>query len=167
MSLSVNVSPRQLDESKFVDDIMKIVRDAGLHPADLQLELTEGILLEGEERRSRNISRLMDAGIRMQIDDFGTGYSALSQLQHFSFDTTLKIDRAFVSQLAGPLDNLEIVRAIVTMARTLGMSVIAEGVETEDQRRQLQELDCEQGQGYLFSQALDREGVEELLAAST
>ncbi len=109
----------------------------------------------------------MDAGIRVQIDDFGTGYSALSQLQHLRFDTTLKIDRAFVSQLAGPRDNLEIVRAIVTMARTLGMSVIAEGVETENQRRQLQELHCEQGQGYLFSQALDGDGVEELLAAST
>lgn len=164
--VSVNVSPRQLDESGFVDDLTNIVRDAGLRPADLQIELTEGILLESEERRSMNIRRLMDAGIRVQIDDFGTGYSALSQLQHFSFDTTLKIDRAFVSQLAGPRDNLEIVRAIVAMARTLGMSVIAEGVETEDQRRQLQELHCEQGQGYLFSHALDREGVEELLAAS-
>ena len=82
-------------------------------------------------------------------------------------DTTLKIDRAFVSQLTGPRDNLEIVKAIVTMARTLGMSVIAEGVETEDQRRQLQELNCEQGQGYLFSKALAPEGVEELLGAST
>ncbi len=165
--VSVNVSPRQLDDSGFVEDIMSIVRDADLRPADLQLELTEGILLEGEEDRSTNIRRLMDAGIRVQIDDFGTGYSALSQLQHLSFDTTLKIDRAFVSQLAGPSDNLEIVRAIVTMARTLGMSVIAEGVETEDQRRQLQELDCEQGQGYLFSKALAPEGVEELLGAST
>ena len=165
--VSVNVSPRQLDENGFVEDILKIVRDAGLRSADLQLEITEGIVLDSEEERSMNIRRLMDAGIRVQIDDFGTGYSALSQLQHLSFDTTLKIDRAFVSQLTGPRDNLEIVRAIVTMARTLGMSVIAEGVETEDQRRQLQDLHCEQGQGYLFSQALDRDGVEELLGAST
>ena len=165
--VSVNVSPRQLDESNFVDDTLAIVRAAGLRPEDLRLEITEGIALEAQDGRATNIRTLMDAGIRVQIDDFGTGYSALSQLQQYSFDTTLKIDRAFVSQLAESQEGLEIVRTIVTMARTLGMSVIAEGVETEDQRRQLQDLNCEQAQGYLFSKALDKGGVEELLAAQS
>ena len=161
--LSVNISPRQLDEPGFVEDTLNIVRGAGLRPGDIRLEIAEGIALDLQEGRSDVIRRFMEAGMGVQIDDFGTGYSALSELQRLAFDT-LKIDRAFVAQLAESEENLEVVRMIVTMAQTLGMSVIAEGVETDDQRRQLQGLDCRQGQGYLFSEPLDGDKVEALLA---
>jgi EAL domain-containing protein (putative c-di-GMP-specific phosphodiesterase class I) len=146
-----------------VEDTLDIVRGAGLRPRDIRLEITEGIALDIQGGRSDVIRRFTDAGTGVQIDDFGTGYSALSRLQSLAFDT-LKIDRGFVAQLAESEESLEVVRMIVTMARTLGMSVIAEGVETDDQRQQLQGLDCRQGQGYLFSEPLDGDGVDALLA---
>jgi Amt family ammonium transporter len=111
------------------------------------------------------LRRLADAGVHMLIDDFGNGYSSLSYLHRFSVDT-LKIDRSFVELLAGAEENIEIIRTIITLARALGMSVIAEGVETEDQHKRLMELDCEEVQGFLFSQAVDVRTAEELLGQS-
>lgn len=164
LAVSVNLSPRQFQQPDLFDVVMETLQVVGLDPRSLKLEITEGILMEDADGSIAAISRLAEAGVEVRIDDFGTGYSSLSYLGQFSAGT-LKIDRSFVSKLAGSGQSLEIVRTIMTLARSLGMGVIAEGVETEDQHKQLRELDCEEVQGHLFSRAVDSATAERLLAA--
>ena len=165
LTVSVNVSPKEINQPDFVENVFETLKTTGLSPDSLKLEVTEGVLMESAERSVAVLRRLADAGIRVLIDDFGTGYSSLSYLHRFSVDT-LKIDRSFVEALAGAEENVEIIRTIITLARALGMTVIAEGVETEDQHRRLKELDCEEVQGFLFSKAVDVRTAEELLVQS-
>ena len=166
LSVSVNVSPREISQPDFVEKVLETIHAVDLDPGCLKLEVTEGVLMESADTNVTVLRRLADEGVHMLIDDFGTGYSSLSYLHRFSVDT-LKIDRSFVDALAGAEENVEIIRTIITLARALGMTVIAEGVETEDQHKRLRELDCEEVQGFLFSKAVDAKAAEQLLMPQT
>src|ERR671939_778286 len=130
-----------------------VLRKTGLNPRQLKLEITEGAVMENIDTATEMLRHLRDLGVQLAIDDFGTGYSSLSYLHRFPIDT-LKIDRSFVTQMTDNAENAEIVRTIVTLARSLDMDVVAEGVETREQLRQLSSLGCDYGQGYLFSKAV-------------
>jgi diguanylate cyclase (GGDEF)-like protein/PAS domain S-box-containing protein len=162
-SVSVNLSPRQIRQPQFVEGVIAILEEVELDPRSLKLEITENTLMEHADSNVAVVHQLTDAGVQVLIDDFGTGYSSLSYLHRFSVDS-LKIDRSFVRKLEEEEESLEIVRSIVTLARALGMTVIAEGVETTGQEQQLKDLKCEEGQGYLFSHAVDNSTIDELLA---
>ena len=157
LMLHLNVSPMQLAELGAIDEIERIVRASwpGGRGFGLSFEITEGTIMRNSEAVSMLLARLQDLHVGLDIDDFGTGYSSLSQLQHLPVQT-LKIDRAFVSRI-GDGDSLEIIRTIVALAHNLGMVVIAEGIETEQQLTALQDLECEFGQGYYFGKPTDCE----------
>jgi diguanylate cyclase (GGDEF)-like protein/PAS domain S-box-containing protein len=158
LTINVNVSSRQLKNSRLVEDVQFALDESGLNPKSLSIEVTESSLIENTEQTLTTLNRLKAMGIRLEIDDFGTGYSSLSYLRRLPFDT-LKIDRSFVNELSAGSDGLDIVKAIVEMAHSLRLEVIAEGVETEEQLRQLRELDCRYVQGFLFSRPVDAEVV--------
>ena len=162
LSLSVNLSARQVAQSDLLDRIKEALAISKLNPHHLKLEITESVVMENAEAAALMFKQLRSLGVQLSIDDFGTGYSSLSYLHRFPLNY-LKIDRSFVSRLTTDNDNA-IVRTISTLARNLGMEVIAEGIETEEQYQQLKMLGCEYGQGYLFSQPVNNEGVLHLLA---
>jgi EAL domain-containing protein (putative c-di-GMP-specific phosphodiesterase class I) len=128
----------------------------------LKLEITESCILETVSREEKMLKQLKALGIQLCIDDFGTGYSSLSRLHEFPIDT-LKIDRSFVSRIGADNSGVEIIQTIVTLARSRGMDIVAEGIETPTQLQKLRELGCELGQGYLFSQPVDSFKATELL----
>lgn len=168
LTMSVNLSPKQLGMPNLIEQIDEILAETGCAPSCLKLEITESALVENVKKANIVLAQLKNRNIRLSIDDFGTGYSSLSYLHRFPLDT-LKIDRSFVSRL-GAVENgdgggqpLQIVRAIVTLAHNLGLNAIAEGVETAEQLAQLRELDCELAQGYWFSKPLDSSAVTEML----
>ncbi len=168
LTMSVNLSPKQLGMPNLIEEIDEILAETGCDPSCLKLEITESAIVENVMKANIVLAQLKDRNIRLSIDDFGTGYSSLSYLHRFPLDT-LKIDRSFVSRL-GAIENgddggqpLQIVRAIVTLAHNLGLNAIAEGVETAEQLAQLRELDCELAQGYWFSKPLDSSTVTEIL----
>ena len=162
LSISVNVSAVQLVQPCFIERIDRLLKETGLNPLSLKLEITETAVMENAKSVTNVLEYLKDRGIHLSIDDFGTGYSSLSYLHTFPFDT-LKIDRAFVSRMNVDPKNLEIIRTIIILAHNLGMDLVAEGIETREQLNQLQELQCEHGQGYLFSRPLDSKAAEKLL----
>ena len=165
LSLSVNLSARQVAQSDLLDRIQSALATSRLSPHCLKLEITESVVMENAEAATLMFKQLRALGVQLSIDDFGTGYSSLSYLHRFPLNY-LKIDRSFVSRLTTDNDNA-IVRTISTLARNLGMEVIAEGIETEEQYQQLKMLGCEYGQGYLFSHPVNNEGVLHLLAQDT
>ncbi len=153
LTVSVNVSPIQLTQSNLVNVVGHAIADSGIEPGLLKLELTESAIMRNPRMVSDVLNRLTQDGVELYIDDFGTGYSSLSHLHHFPVDS-LKIDRSFVRSLAPGGDNVTIARTIVSMARNLDLSVIAEGVENTTQLSMLAEMGCDQAQGYLFSRPL-------------
>ncbi len=161
VSVSVNISSRQLRPS-LINQIKTVVSETGLKPGSLVLEITESMIMENAEMVSSLLVELKDMTVKVHIDDFGTGYSSLSYLHQFPVDV-LKIDRSFVKRIGEDEDNLEIVKAIITLAHSLNMDVIAEGVETEQQLAHLKALECENIQGYLFSKPLNGKDMEALL----
>ena len=161
-TVSVNLSPRQLQQPDLVERVATILRETGVEPASLVLELTESALLENSTTTLAALDGLHRCGLRLAIDDFGTGYSALSYLQRFPI-SVLKIDRAFVQGLGRSGQQSALVRAILALAQALGLSVVAEGIETSDQREQLQALGCDFGQGYLFGRPEPRQAFDTLL----
>ena len=150
MFLSVNVSARQIVEPGLPETVAEALATTGLDPDCLSLEITESVLLEPDGDTLATLERIQRLGVRLSLDDFGTGYSALSYLKRFPIEE-LKIDRAFVTDLARSAEDCELVAAIVAMAHALGFSVIAEGVETEEQLDALEDLHVKRAQGYLFS----------------
>jgi diguanylate cyclase (GGDEF)-like protein len=162
LSLSVNLSARQVEQADLLERIHEALETSKLSPHCLKLEITESVVMENAEAAALKFKQLRSLGVQLSIDDFGTGYSSLSYLHRFPLNY-LKIDRSFVSRLTTDNDNA-IVRTISTLARNLGMEVIAEGIETEEQYQQLRLLGCEYGQGYLFSQPVNSEAVLLLLA---
>ena len=140
-----------------------MVQEADFNPSCLNLELTETMAMFDAEKARNVFSDLKELGVRLSIDDFGTGYSSLNYLRRFPVDT-LKIDRSFISNMDID-DNRKIVATMVMLAHSLGLRVIAEGMETEDQLRQLKELGCEFAQGYLFSKPLRAEEAEQFMIA--
>ncbi len=157
-TISVNLSARQYHGGDIEDTVMDTLAAAGLDPRRLQLEITESVLLDNPER----LVTLRPAGVRIAIDDFGTGYSSLRYLRELAADV-VKIDRSFVSGLQADEDLSVLVRAILMIAAQLGMEVVAEGVETEGERRRLLDLGCHRGQGYLFARPMPAAEFEERL----
>ncbi len=163
LSISVNLSAKHFQQPDLVADVLEVLRRTGLAARNLRLEITESVLMGEAESHVRVIRELRRAGIQVQIDDFGTGYSSLSYLQRFSVDT-LKIDRSFLAA-EGEGGGWDIVETIITLARDLGVNVIAEGVETEEQTSRLKAMRCEHAQGFLFREPVDAETATALLAA--
>jgi len=161
LTINVNVSSRQLSDPHLLEDVEFALTSSGLNPECLSLEVTESSLMENTEQTVTTLNRLKAMKIRLEIDDFGTGYSSLSYLRRLPFDT-LKVDRSFISELSAGSDGLDIVRAIVEMAHSLKLEVIAEGVETDEQLRQLREVDCKYVQGFMFSKPVKAEEAERL-----
>lgn len=166
LMLSVNLSGKHFAQAGLLDEIRTLVRETGIDPHALKLEITEGVLVENTEIAASLITQLREFGVQVDVDDFGTGYSSLRYLQRLPIDA-LKIDRSFIMGLSDAEEELAIVRMIVTLARTLHLTVIAEGIETEAQRAIVRDLACDFGQGYLFSQPLGEEEATALLFASS
>lgn len=162
ISVSVNVSSRQLQRGNLIESVDVALESSGLSPEFLEIELTEGTLGSDTEMARRTLERLRTLGVKVSIDDFGTGYSSLSYLQQFPIDK-LKIDKSFVSDV-GPERTSALPAAIIGLARSLGLDVIAEGVETTDQMRVLAELGCYKMQGFLFSRPLRPSDVRPFIA---
>jgi EAL domain-containing protein (putative c-di-GMP-specific phosphodiesterase class I) len=153
LSISVNVSAAQFKLSNFVDNLMTTVREAGFDPARLELELTEGMIVEDEEKAEEAIFDLRGHGISLALDDFGTGYSSLSYLRRFPFDT-LKIDRSFVAEMLESDDARAIVRMTTRLAEELGIRTVAEGVESEAQLLAVAQSGCDVMQGFVVARPM-------------
>ena len=164
--IAVNVSPVQFRRPCFVDQVKRALEQTGLEAARLEIEITEGVLLNETDETLATLRRLRGLGIAIAMDDFGTGYSSLGYLQKFRFDK-IKIDRSFVQNLEADGHAAAIVRAVLRMSHALGIRVNAEGVEHEHQAVMLQEEGCEEVQGFLFSRAVDGAAFAELLALNT
>jgi diguanylate cyclase (GGDEF)-like protein len=162
LTLSVNLSGKQFIQPNLIGVIKNILSETDFNPRWLKLEITESVVMENAEAATSMLLQLRDLGAHLSIDDFGTGYSSLSYLHRFPV-STLKIDRSFIGRMGEGGENSEIVRTIMTLANNLGMEVVAEGIETEEQLAQLKALKCEYGQGYLFSKPVDAETASGLI----
>jgi EAL domain-containing protein (putative c-di-GMP-specific phosphodiesterase class I) len=164
--LSLNLSAHQLTAPGLVDEVRAALEATGTAPSRLHLEITESALMEDTAGVARVVRSLKDLGVRVSIDDFGTGYSSLAHLKRLAVDT-LKIDRSFVDGLGREPEDTAIVMAVLGMAQSLGLSVVAEGVETEEQLRALRDLGCTMAQGFYFARPQPPESVDRLLAGRT
>jgi diguanylate cyclase (GGDEF)-like protein/PAS domain S-box-containing protein len=158
VAVAVNLSGRQFEDGELMGSVTHALESSELAPARLELEMTESVVMARTRENAERLHALRDLGIRLLIDDFGTGYSSLSSLQSFPLDS-LKIDRTFVSRMEFEAEKREIVKTIVSLARTLEMEVVAEGIETPEELAMLRELGCEYGQGYFFSSAVDSAAI--------
>jgi diguanylate cyclase (GGDEF)-like protein/PAS domain S-box-containing protein len=163
LSMSVNVSARQLGSDRFVDDVRQALVESGLEPSRLVLEITESMLMQDMAASAGRLETLKALGVSVAIDDFGTGYSSLAYLQHLPIDI-LKIDRSFISSIAMNTEATALVRALVEMGQALRLRTVAEGVENEAQVVLLQEEHCDFAQGFLYSRPVEFEAIENLLA---
>jgi len=164
LRVSVNVSGKQLAQGDFPERVAEVLRETGLPPASLKLELTESAIIENADSAVELLHRLRDMGVGVWLDDFGTGHASFSYLYRFPIET-LKIDRSFIEQIDGEGRGAEITRTIVLLAHSLGLDVIGEGVETPAQRDRLLDFACNSVQGYLISLPLASEAAGELIAA--
>ena len=162
ISVSVNLSARQFRQPDLAERIAAILRETGLDPAHLELELTESLVMQDVEKTIATLGRLKAMGIKLSIDDFGTGYSSLNYLKRFPIHT-LKIDQSFVRDITTDPSDAAIAKTIISMAHELGLMVIAEGVETEEQQSFLRLRRCDEMQGYFFSKPVPAEDFETLL----
>jgi diguanylate cyclase (GGDEF)-like protein len=162
ISMAVNLSPRQFQDDHLLQDIDDVLKDTGLPPRLLQLEITESMVMQNIERAIKLLDEIQSRGIRLAIDDFGTGYSSMSVMKRFPIDT-IKIDRSFVRDLAENHEDRAIATAIINMGKALGLTVVAEGVETTEQDSFLREHACDEIQGYLFSKPVPAGDIPSLL----
>ena len=151
--VGINISARQLSDAGLVAHVRGALRDCGLAPANLRLEITESAVMDDVETASETLRALKALGVRLAVDDFGTGYSSLSRLRRLPLDT-VKIDRSFIGDLDHDVGTVAIVQAVTTLAHTLGMTVTAEGIETADQLARARTLNCDSGQGYYLAQPM-------------
>jgi diguanylate cyclase (GGDEF)-like protein len=163
LQISINLAGRQFRQPQLVQEIEQVLMETGLDTASLKLEVTETVIMEHAEEAAAALLKLHGKGIKLLIDDFGTGYSSLAYLRRFPLDT-LKIDASFVRKMDTSREDAGIIQTIVALAHTLGMDIIAEGVETEGQMAQLRNLHVEYGQGYYFAKPLDSRAAEALIA---
>jgi len=160
--MAVNLSIRQLTDINLIDDIKAALNDSGMAPNLLELEITESMIMSNPTKMIDVLVRIKSLGVRLAIDDFGTGYSSLSQLKHFPIDT-LKIDRSFIRNVPENAEDKAITHAIIAMGKTLGLTVVAEGVETIEQMNYLMDQTCDEMQGYYFSRPVVPEQFADLL----
>ena len=160
--MAVNLSARQFADDDLVAHIEQTMKRYGVTPADLGVELTESVLMADPERANEVLRRLRTMGVRIAIDDFGTGYSSLSYLKRLPAET-VKIDRSFIRGLPADSDDAAITQAVIAMAHSLGLNVVAEGVETAEQLRTLRELGCDEAQGYLLGRPISAAETARLL----
>jgi len=153
LRVAVNLSARQFSDDALIDDIAEALVEASLAPDGLELEITESMVMQNPERAVTTLSRLREMGITVSIDDFGTGYSSLGYLKRFPIDN-VKVDRSFIKDLPHDTDDAAITRAVIAMAQSLRIRVIAEGVETREQLHFLRDHDCDECQGYYLSRPL-------------
>jgi EAL domain-containing protein (putative c-di-GMP-specific phosphodiesterase class I) len=161
--MSVNLSAHQLAQPNLVEVVAGVLRDTGLTPSSLKLEITESVAMRDAEATIEALQELSNMGVQLAIDDFGTGYSSLAYLNRFPIDA-LKIDASFVAKLAGGAENVAVVRSIIALARALNLRVTGEGIETPEQRRMLEAQGCELGQGYHLGRPQPADVVGALLA---
>jgi diguanylate cyclase (GGDEF)-like protein/PAS domain S-box-containing protein len=162
--MSVNVSGKLFMQPDAVERLVAILEDSRLPPGSLRLEVTENVVVDHGDEVMIKLTRLRALGVQLSIDDFGTGYSSLSYLQRFQYDS-LKIDRSFVSTMGLTRDSRNIVKTILNLADDLGIGVVAEGVETEEQAIRLRQMECPLGQGFWFARPLNHDAATELIAA--
>jgi len=160
--ISVNLSPRQLARGDIVEVVKRILDETGLQAQYLELEITESVMTTDVEKSFALLTQLRALGVKISLDDFGTGYSSLSYLKRFPVDT-LKIDQSFVRDIATDQDSGAIVKAIISLGRNLNLTVLAEGIETQDQFRFLLANGCDEGQGYLMSKPIPNKNFVDLL----
>jgi EAL domain-containing protein (putative c-di-GMP-specific phosphodiesterase class I) len=163
-SMAINVSAMEFRGENFLPNLFAILRETGLAPALLELELTESVLMKHAESAAAILQALREYGVRVAIDDFGTGYSSLSYLRKFPVDS-LKIDQSFIRRIATQEGDAPIVIAVIAMARSLKMRVVAEGVETAQELAFLRSHDCDEAQGYYFSRPVPADEFARLLKA--
>jgi EAL domain-containing protein (putative c-di-GMP-specific phosphodiesterase class I) len=162
VSMAVNLSPRQFIDEDLLQDIDEALAASGMSPALLQIEVTESMMMRNVSRAIKVLDAIQSRGIRIAIDDFGTGYSSMSLMKQFPIDT-IKIDRSFVRDLPDDAEDQAIAQAIISMGRALGMTIVAEGVETVEQQTFLRAHGCDEMQGFLFSRPLPPEQLADLL----
>jgi EAL domain-containing protein (putative c-di-GMP-specific phosphodiesterase class I) len=163
--MAVNLSPRQFADEHLLDDIDEALVASGMSPMLLQLEVTESMVMRNVPRAVKVLDSIQSRGIRLAIDDFGTGYSSMSLMKQFPIDT-IKIDRSFVRDLPNDTEDQAIAQAIISMGKALGMTVVAEGVETAEQEAFLRDHACDEMQGYLFSKPLPSLQMADLLRSA-
>jgi EAL domain-containing protein (putative c-di-GMP-specific phosphodiesterase class I) len=161
-TMAVNVSAMEFGDDSFLGSVFAILRETGLDPRFLEIELTESVLMKRAESAASVLQILRAKGVQIAVDDFGTGYSSLSYLSKFPIDA-LKIDQSFVRQITGASDEASLVTAIISMGRSLKVRVIAEGVETQEEMAFLQAHRCDEAQGYYFGRPMPPEQFAKLL----
>jgi len=162
MIISVNLSARQVERKSLVEEIASTLKETQLPPRCLRLEITESVIMNNPEQAIESVKQLREMGVRVSIDDFGTGYSSLGYLHKFPVDT-LKVDRSFINRIGNEGENAEIVQTIITLAASLNMEVVAEGIETAEQLDFLRHISCKFGQGYFYSRPVDSDSAGEML----
>jgi len=160
--VAVNLSARQLYSPGFLDTVRRILAESGVWPGSMEMEITESVMMQHVEQVADVLGELQTLGVHVAVDDFGTGYSSLAYLKRLPLDS-LKVDRSFIRDVPGDADDESITRAVVALAHSLRLKVVAEGVETEEQLGFLRELGCDEIQGFLFSRAVPAADFEELL----
>jgi EAL domain-containing protein (putative c-di-GMP-specific phosphodiesterase class I) len=163
--MAVNVSAIEFRSAGFLEGIMSLLAGGASNAGTLELELTESVLMQDTDVTGESLQALTDLGVKLTLDDFGTGYSSLSYLKRYPI-TTLKIDRSFVQELSSDAGARTLVAAIISMGKSLGQSVIAEGIETEAQLDVLRQLSCDEGQGFHFCRPLPAEDFATYLTAA-
>jgi diguanylate cyclase (GGDEF)-like protein len=162
ISMAVNLSPRQFLDENLLRDIDEVLISTGMPAHQLQLEITESMVMQNVDRAVKLLDQIQSRGVRLAVDDFGTGYSSMSLMKQFPIDT-IKIDRSFVRDLENSSEDRAIAKAIISMGKALGLTVVAEGVETAEQDAFLRRQECDELQGYLFSRPIPAESIPGLL----
>jgi EAL domain-containing protein (putative c-di-GMP-specific phosphodiesterase class I) len=161
-TMSVNVSARQLMRAEIVDEVASVLRESGIPPQTLILEITESVLMNDRSAAIARLTQLRELGVRVAVDDFGTGYSSLGYLSSLPIDI-LKIDKSFIDRVAAGSEDSAIAKAVIKLGNSLSLTVVAEGIEAADQATALRAMQCQRGQGFYFSEPLDPTGVDDLL----
>ena len=164
--VSVNLSVKQVEHPDLIEEVAEALRESGLKPSALELEITESVLMEDTESAVATVQKLRGLGVKLSIDDFGTGYSSLSYLKRFPVDY-LKIDHSITDGLEQDPKNAAVAEAAITLAHALGEKVVAEGVETEEQLERLRRMGCDLAQGYYFWKPLPAEAASEVFSKAS
>ena len=162
LQVSLNVSPRQLNQADFTQTARQAIQDSGARPTNLCMEITEGALLRDPSAAWASLRQLKALGVSLALDDFGTGFSSLSYIRRFDLDV-LKIDRSFVTEVHQSTEDRAIVEHVIGLAHALGMSAVAEGIEEPAQAEVLRTLGCDAVQGYLYARPVPVEAIDEML----